>query len=1360
MANLRLLENETQQPKLRLLSAEPSKNWIAEGLKDTVKDITAIPFRALGMRAPAEGAFFSKTPSMGESLVNDILPFLAEKATTPIGKFEIPTVSLTGGPHIEKQDIQPTPLDIAIFGLISKDVGQNVANRFQWNKYLTKGIETEKLRGTILKNLKPLESALSQGGIKLDPNLDPNVKIDIVLSQAKKSPTFGRLVVELNKGQVAPKIPSGVSPIETPGRVVPETPKTPSLRLLQPQTELQPSAGGLPAKMPAQVSKWLEKGVSVVERQAPIKITDPEAKIKDLSGAIVDLPTGHEMTPYKLSNGKIWLHDGKNVVVEAEQLFQLKNRNIVLGEQKPITEEPRSFITSDDYSDVNWKKVNSYLKQKGYDVKGEEDVKNIYSRMTRNFTQEPTGEHLEALNYATTKKVQSEQTKAARYFGYTNNLQKAGYMTPDGKLLDFSGERQGNKGAIDRAMDHREINFVLDYENPELKAMQQGNEHSNSVGMRYFMNKGNIRMQKEGIDLTAKPTDKQLSLIKDHILSNKGGNYFVDISNKEGNTIKSFSYEWPNVKVSSIINDIEKFFKENFSDVSSSVQWPMAGGMAQGRSRTLSGIINSNGGIDLSKDYNVKELKEFGVKNTLGAKQPDEWAKDLVAEGLLNVPSDMNPGDYLVEVLKDPKLNKIATEGPTIKEIKAEKTRIKDEERKTAELEEAKEEFFGSPGITSENPPPTGRGGLVPPELNFGKWKDASTLSLSRETLERNIETISGQDAPKVKKFITEPIKDNETKRVEFVNASKQEVADKIKGWGIKLNSLEDKLIQRYGERRITLEDLKKSTTKWSQVVEASGYFRSQYDILLDRVNGQRASFGYDPIPKRQDYFRHFQEISDAINSFGLILRRNDLPTEISGITNIFKPGKPFSTAELQRKGGPFTESAIGGMDNYLDSISKQIFHIDSVQRARVLEKYIRISGKEGLADLPNFVANLGEFGNLLSGKKALFDRAFESVFGRPIYKVINWIKTRTSANMIAGNISSALTNFIPLTQSLATTNKSKFIKGMVEGLSAPFEQYPNMIDGVKSDFLTRRYPRGPIVLTGTQTASQVASWLFQSIDRFTAKSIVAGKYYEILAKNKGIPKEVAMRLAGNYAGRVITDRSMGQLPNLMGARSLGILTQFQTEINNVYSFVTKDIPRMNEGNRWKIVSAILQFFIYSYIYNNLFEKATGRRPTLDPIYMILTLAGASQRGQGKPLGKRAWAAFSDVKDNLPFAGGITGGRFPISAGIPDVGKLAQGKTTIGKELIKPAAYLLPPFGGGQVKKTIEGLSAVSKGKSTTPTGRLRYRIEQSPANIARGGLFGAYSFPEVNAYYNRNPKAKRRTSKILNQSRKLRLLQ
>jgi hypothetical protein len=266
------------------------------------------------------------------------------------------------------------------------------------------------------------------------------------------------------------------------------------------------------------------------------------------------------------------------------------------------------------------------------------------------------------------------------------------------------------------------------------------------------------------------------------------------------------------------------------------------------------------------------------------------------------------------------------------------------------------------------------------------------------------------------------------------------------------------------------------------------------------------------------------------------------------------------------------------------------------------------------------------------------------------------------------------------------------------------------------------------------QSTKNLLGFLFETIDKFSSKMIVSGKFYENLSK--GMTGEEAIKMADSYAGKVLADRSAGQLPNLMGSRSLGVLTQFQTEINNMYSFLVRDIPNLAEGKKFKIVSSLIQFTIYSYLFNELYQKTTGRRVSFDPLWTALTVAGLTAEGEGKPIGQRLASAGEETLGNIPFTGGITSGRFPISAGIPDVAGLLQGKTTLGKELIKPAAFIASPFAGLQVKKTIEGLSAYAKRNIKTKAGKIKYRIKQNISNLLRAGLFGQYSFPDAQKYF------------------------
>ena len=223
---------------------------------------------------------------------------------------------------------------------------------------------------------------------------------------------------------------------------------------------------------------------------------------------------------------------------------------------------PEPYKSVHNPHNVNWNKVNTYMKRKGYDYRGAEDARSLFDKMSKGWSRNWEGDHDEALKYGSTKRKITSEGKAARYFGLTNNFEEAGYITPSGKMLDFSGRKQGYVGPPSRNLDHREINNVLDYDNDkELKDLSSRNDpYSNSVGMIHFMNLGNIRLQTDGIDISGKPTPQQQKLLIRHILKNSGGNYYVDISDRDGYTVKTFNYEWPNVSPYKVLQDIDSHF--------------------------------------------------------------------------------------------------------------------------------------------------------------------------------------------------------------------------------------------------------------------------------------------------------------------------------------------------------------------------------------------------------------------------------------------------------------------------------------------------------------------------------------------------------------------------------------------------------------------------------------------------------------------------------------------------------------------------------------------------------------------------------------------------------------------------------
>jgi hypothetical protein len=486
----------------------------------------------------------------------------------------------------------------------------------------------------------------------------------------------------------------------------------------------------------------------------------------------------------------------------------------------------------------------------------------------------------------------------------------------------------------------------------------------------------------------------------------------------------------------------------------------------------------------------------------------------------------------------------------------------------------------------------------------------------------------------------------------------------------------------------------------------------------------------------------------------GVILNRNELPTSISGITDIFKPNKPFSSAELRRRSNKTTFDAVGGMDNYLEAVSRQIFHTDTVQRGRSIENAIRKQAEDNPEILlPNFVANLGEWVNIVAGKKTRVDRAAEALVGRKIYGLTNWARKRTGANMVGANLASAMSNFVPFTQSLSTTKKVPAIKGFMDALASPLKKgQANSVDGVKSSFLTRRFGDDAIDSRRLKRASEVASTPFRLIDEFTSHSIVAGKYYEGL--DQGLSPKEAMKAADDYASKVMADRSIGQTPNVFNSQTMGLLTQFQLEVNNQLSFLGRDIPALAKGSKTKAASSLAQFILYSYLFNEAFEKLTGRRPQIDVVKAILDLKGSPD--EDSSFIDRVGHASKNIVEGIPLANLATGGgRLPVSSMLPNVGELTKGIRNIGnnegkpvgshlyKGLAGPIFYGVPPFGGGQLRKTAEGIYSLARGESTTPSGRKRFDIEKTPANVIRGVAFGQYATNEGKEYLDTLNKSK-----------------
>ena len=523
------------------------------------------------------------------------------------------------------------------------------------------------------------------------------------------------------------------------------------------------------------------------------------------------------------------------------------------------------------------------------------------------------------------------------------------------------------------------------------------------------------------------------------------------------------------------------------------------------------------------------------------------------------------------------------------------------------------------------------------------------------------------------------------------------------------------------------------------------------------------------------------------------------LPTTISGLTHTFKPGITYFGNALERIGFDTAYDAVEGFDKYVEGAASVICYTDAIQNLRALAQQVRYrTSDEGLRErvddirarddltehqkeleikeimdkgqfsLSNFAVELDEYTNLLANKKSKYDRSMEHLGGRKLYNFMRAWQNRVAANMVAVNPASWLTNFGVITQAGAQLKTISVLKGMWQTL-ANIKTNDGLVEA--SDFLTNRAGSDPLVRTWQQSASAFLSTPMEWIDQFSAGTIVRARYMENI--ERGMSEETAMREADDFAANVMADRSKGAMPTLFEARNplMKMFTQFQLEVNNTYSYLFKDLPREQRKKGVQYLAlALFKFLIGGFLYNELYEYLIGRRPMLDPLgivndtvgdltgyelnNLVDTATGGGLIKESEP--ESAVGTIQNLAENVgqeaPFIGNLMGGgKLPFSSSMPNVKNILTALDSetatdeeklakIGKEMVNPAAYWLLPFGGGQIKKMWQGISALKRQGSYTANGRLQYPIYTDrkgdmASAVARTMLFGKSATPEAQAW-------------------------
>lgn len=677
--------------------------------------------------------------------------------------------------------------------------------------------------------------------------------------------------------------------------------------------------------------------------------------------------------------------------------------------------------------------------------------------------------------------------------------------------------------------------------------------------------------------------------------------------------------------------------------------------------------------------------------------------------------------------------------------------------------------------------------GLISGIETWQVQKKINGLAFELDTAERNIRDIAGADAEDIINEYFAPVHKNEAEANKFKNRIRKRIKE------LNLTKEEAEAVQLLGERadingrEYNESDVVEAGLDLEKVTNAVNEFRSIYNELHNQVNEVLVRNGYNPIEFRKDYFPHFidqepdTKLGKALKKMGINVAENNLNADISGLTEYFRPGKSFFGNALHRKTNKTAYNAVEGADRYIEGIANLIYHTDDIQRLRALDTEIRyqtsdegfkkrideiydddsISEEERQEKLQNEYQKQGiitRFGNLttwltnytnnLANKKSAADRQMEYDLGRGVYTISKELEGRVAANMVAANASSAMSNFIPITQALGECSIPDIYSAMVDTMNNYFTNDGFMEESV---FLTNRVGSDRLSKTTLQQLSDNASIAFTLIDDFVSNTVTRAKYKGNI--RKGMSHEEALSNADSYAASLMADRSKGSVPLVFERKNplAKLFTMFQLEQNNQIRYLLKDLPRNKKDEAAiSLLLGIMGMVVGAWCFNEINERLFGRRSALDPLDMAFS-TWETATGKGKTSEKITTIA-KDFAEEIPFVGGLLGGgRIPISSALPDLSeavKLFDSNTTNEKrvdivfnDIIKPLSFVATPFGAGQAWKSLEGGKAVHDGGvyNVTNEGKeLKYPVEQNLQNLIKGLIGGKSSFKEAVDYYDK----------------------
>lgn len=510
-------------------------------------------------------------------------------------------------------------------------------------------------------------------------------------------------------------------------------------------------------------------------------------------------------------------------------------------------------------------------------------------------------------------------------------------------------------------------------------------------------------------------------------------------------------------------------------------------------------------------------------------------------------------------------------------------------------------------------------------------------VSLHTNTWDRNnLRTWGREVGEKVNRLIFDPIKENEANRIRWLD--KQVTDLEILG---KLTDEENKAVFDMldnGKQTADCDGVRNEV-----VQEAADKLRQKYSDYYDAINDVLVAHGYPEIGFIKNYAPHTNEesVRKAMSIFeklGISDQVSELPTEIAGRTDTFKPGKKWDPHFLHRTGDKSALDAVGGFLSYVNYMSEVLHHVDDIQKVRTFGDQIRyMYGDEGLkadydavradttmneaqkerelerirsrqtdnSKMGAYVTSLDNYANILAGKQTQLDRAVESAIGRRGLNTIQKPIQMLVRSSVPGNLSSAINQTVQLPWLMAEAGEGNVLQAAFDLTRGKLRKEDF---GAQSTFVTGKRGAEAASKMNEKTAGEkivnAASLPFEVVD--DAVSQVAVRAFYLKNIKAGMDHKSAMRQADRDTEKLFGSRMKGTKANVFSDKSLKWLTTFQLEIANQWEHLKFDLPQefrdieKSKGKPAAVAEAakrIAKGAVYTYALNELIQMVTGNKP-------------------------------------------------------------------------------------------------------------------------------------------------------------------